>query len=74
MGLLELLVRGYLMARRFLSVGIALLGAVILWNAYPPHGTDAFVPLFIGGILLLLGLVGVVDPSRTTPSGGGHSD
>lgn len=71
----RLFVRVWLAGLRLISVASVIVGVQLLRMGYPPGGSDAFAPLFLGGVFVLIGVVGIFDPARVTPSGGrDHSD
>ncbi|WP_246989783.1 hypothetical protein [Halorientalis marina] len=63
--------------QRIISVGLAVLGGVMLWTVFirdipmiPYTGTipDGPISIFMGVLLLLTGLKGIFDPESTIPT------
>jgi hypothetical protein len=66
--------------QRVISVGLAVLGGVILWTVFMGDGPwipytgnipDGPITIFLGGICLIFGVIGIIAPERTMPTGRG---
>jgi hypothetical protein len=60
--------------KRVLAALIAVAGVRVAMTGYPPQGSEPPVVLFIGGLMILGGVVGVIDPSKVFSSGGSVDD
>lgn len=59
---------------RGVLAGVTVAGAALANAGWPPAGGEPPVLLFIGGILALGGVVGVVDPELVKPEGEAGDD
>ena len=67
---------------RIISVGLAVLGGAVLWTVftgdvplitYTGNVPDGLIMIFMGVLLLILGVIGIINPESTMPvsDGGG---
>lgn len=60
--------------KRVLAALFAVVGVRLAMTGYPPAAGEPPVMLFVGGIMILGGVVGVIDPSKVFSSGGSVDD
>lgn len=65
--------------QRIISVGLAVFGGAVLWTVftgdvplitYTGNVPDGPITIFLGVICLIFGVIGIIAPERTMPTGG----
>jgi hypothetical protein len=62
------------LGQRVIHLGIAVVGVVMAQGGYPPPPSGPPVLLFVGGIMTIIGLVGILWPGKVRTGGGGDPD